>query len=406
MSKTDSYYHFLPFAILYFFGNNLFLPEGLLYTAILTPVFLYFIYREKSLFTFLKWSILLIFPIPFQLISGVDLSTYAISTTLVFTAWIFFFAAIYAIIRSIKGQEDIFRTILIINTILIFIAFLVLPFNLLRENFWYEIPISPSIPGFPRLKLLAYEPSHYALLLSPVFLFFLLKATTGQSKHTLIVFLAASLPLLFSLSFGVIGALTLAIVTGTIIYYNKLPKAYWSFVFYSMLFVVTIAILVWIIWPSNPVYLRISNIFSGEDTSARGRLYNSFWFAFDLIKEHNFIMGVGPGQVKVLAHEMIIDFYKYSGEYAEIVRIPNSMGEMLATYGVYGFVLKLFFEIYFFLYFKVYKNFFNLILFLFIFIYQFTGSFLINVAELGIWAFVFNARFERFDSSKIKSESI
>jgi hypothetical protein len=94
----------------------------------------------------------------------------------------------------------------------------------------------------------------------------------------------------------------------------------------------------------------------------------------------------------VLGHDLIINFYQYTGEFAEVVRIPNSMGEMLATYGIYGFAMKLVLEIYFFIRTRVYLNLFALALFVFIFIYQFTGSFLVNVAELGIWAMVFACR--------------
>ena len=121
---------------------------------------------------------------------------------------------------------------------------------------------------------------------------------------------------------------------------------------------------------------------------------------------NNVFFGVGPGQIKILAHEMIIDYYKYSGDYAEIVRIPNSMGEMLAIYGIYGFVLKISLEIFFFIRLKVYNNYYNLLLFLFIFVYQFTGSFLVNVAEIGIWVLVFNTHFERFDMNNIKSNQL
>lgn len=402
MNKTASYYHFLPFAVLYFFGNNFLLPEGLLYTAILSPVFLYFIYREGGMKTLLTWSLLLVIPIPFQFISGIDIRSYSISTILVFTAWIFLFAAIEAVQQSNRNLETIFRTIIIVNTVLICIAIIVLPFPSFRELLWYEVPISPNVPGFPRLKLLAYEPSHYALLLAPVFLFFLLKITTGKTKHPLLLSAAIIIPLLLSLSFGVIGAFVLALLGGTIIYINKIPKIYFSYVFYSSLVAIGIILVIWLVWPSNPVFMRIENIFEGEDTSARGRLFNSFWFAFDLIKTHNFLFGVGPGQVKILAHDMIVNYYKYHGDYAEIVRIPNSMGEMLAVYGVYGFTLKLAIEIYFFIRMKVYNNFYNLVLFLFIFIYQFTGSFLVNVAEIGVWVFVFNANFQQFNISQLK----
>lgn len=402
MSKTESYFYLLPFTVLYFFGNNFLLPEGLLYTAILAPVFLYYIYREGDLKKMMKWSLLLLIPIPFQLVSGVDLKSYLISTILVFTAWLFLFAAIRAVKNNGNNLEAIFKTVLIINSVLLLAALIFLPFQPLRDIFWYSIPISPNVPGFPRLKLLAYEPSHYALLLSPVFFFYLLKTLTGNVKHPLLVITAIGIPIVISLSFGVVGAMVLAMLIGTIIYIKILPKVYWSYFFYSVLFVIVFALLTWFIWPSNPVFMRIENILTGADTSAKGRLFNSFWFAWDLIKTHNLFMGVGPGQVKILAHDLIVNYYQYSGEYAEIVRIPNSMGEILAIYGIFGFVLKLFLELFFFIRLKIYNNYFNLVLFLFVFIYQFTGSFLINVAELGVWVIVFNANFPLFKIDSLK----
>jgi O-antigen ligase len=221
----------------------------------------------------------------------------------------------------------------------------------------------------------------------------------------LLVLAAVLFPVLLSLSFGVIGAMVMALLIGTVAFAGKLPKIYWSFLFYTTIFMAGIVLIVWLSWPGNPVFMRIENILTGTDTSARGRLFNSFWFAWDLIKTHNLFMGVGPGQVKILAHDLIVNYYQYSGEYAEIVRIPNSMGETLAIYGIYGFVLKLFLELYFFIRFKLYNNYFNLVLFLFIFIYQFTGSFLINVAELGVWVIAFNARFPEFEIDSLKGSA-
>jgi len=226
MSKNESYFYLLPFAVVYFFGNNFLLPEGLLYTSILSPVLLYYVYREGDFKTMMKWTLLLLIPIPFQLISGVDFKSYLISTTLLLTAWVFLFAAIRAVKNNTENLEPLFRTILIINSLLILAALIVLPFQPLRDIFWYSIPISPNVPGFPRLKLLAYEPSHYALLLSPVFFFYLLKTLTGKVKHVLLTLIAVLLPIFLSLSFGVIGAMVMAILISTIIYMNKLPKVY------------------------------------------------------------------------------------------------------------------------------------------------------------------------------------
>jgi hypothetical protein len=174
-----------------------------------------------------------------------------------------------------------------------------------------------------------------------------------------------------------------------LIYFKKIPASSKQALLYSSILGIGILLIISLLWPDNPVWIRIQNIFSGTDTSAKGRMMDSFMFARDLSGMHNFWFGVGPGQVKILAHDLIINHYQYSGEYAEVVRIPNSMGEMLATYGLYGFLLKLFFEIFFFIRLKVYNNLFSLCLFIFIFIYQFTGSFVMNAAELGIWALVF-----------------
>jgi O-antigen ligase len=395
--KTKTYFIFLPFVILYFFLNNFLLPQGLLYTAILTPLFLYWLYKNHQIPGLLKWGILLLIPIPFQILSGVDIKSYGISTVQVFTVWIFLFTAIKAVKFMQDGFSDILRQVLAINTLLVFLALLILPFPTINSLMWDFTPISPGVPEFPRLMLLAYEPSHYALLLSPVFIYFLLKIMMGKSDHPLLLAFAVIAPLIISLSFGVLGALVLALLITAIAYFLKFPASSRS-VFFNVLilFVIAIVILAFV-WPSNPVFERLGNIFQGSDTSAKGRLSDSFMFAVDLIKKYNPFFGVGPGQVKVLAHDFIVEYYQYYGDFAKTVRIPNSMGEMLAVYGVYGFVLKLAFEIFFFVRLKIYQNIYSFALFLFIFIYQFTGSFLTNVAEMGIWAIVFGIRFQMFE---------
>jgi hypothetical protein len=404
MKRESTYFHFLAFVILYFFFNNTFLPQGLLYTTLLTPLFLYWLYKKQRLPALLKWSVLLLIPVPFQLIVGVDPPSYIISSLLVVAAWVFLFTALEAV-STIKGSlEDIFYRVLLVNAVLLFIALVILPFGPLRDLMWDSQPMSQNMAAFPRLKLLAYEPSHYALLLAPVFLFFLLQIMTGKSGHPLLLAAGIGIPLVLSFSFGAIGALFIATLIGVLFYFRKLSLPSKRLIFYSLAFLLVFIVAAWIIWPGNPFFQRMENIITGADSSAKGRLEHSFMFAKDLVVQHQAWMGVGPGQVKILAHDLIINFYRYSGEYAEVVRIPNSSGEMLATYGVYGFVLKILFEIYFFLRLKIYRNLYSLVLFLFIFIYQFTGSFLVNAAEIGIWALVFQSRFIRFDFDHLNAD--
>jgi hypothetical protein len=360
-----------------------------LFTAILSPLFLYFLFKERDLKSLLSYAILLIIPIPFHLLNGIEISSYLFSSALLLTAWIFLFTSIHAIKKLNTELEKMFKVIISINSLLVMAALVILPFAAWRSLMWYSIPISPNISPFPRLDMFAYEPSHYALLLAPVFMFFLIKAISGNLKHAYLYVIASVVPLILSISFGVVAAFIIALLITVIINHRRFPERLLKAWSYGMLSAIVTFMIVVIIWPENAIWQRILNIFSGADTSARGRLHNSFMFAWDLVNQNNMLFGVGPGQVKVLAHDLIINFYKYTGEYAEVVRIPNSMGEMLATYGLFGFILKIFFEIYFFVKTKVYNNVYALALFIFIFIYQFTGSFLVNAAELGTWALVY-----------------
>lgn len=401
MKGKITYYHFVAYFILYFFFNLLFLPEGLLYTTLLAPLFLYWLYRKQRFRSLLGWSVLLLVPIPFQLALGVDSRSYIVSLALVAGAWIFLFTALEAVRTAGDDLEDIFLKVLAVNSVLLLVALLLLPVTPLRDLMWDSVPMSRSLPALPRLKLLAYEPSHYTLLLAPVFIFFLLKVIAGQSRHPLLLAAAVGVPLVLSFSFGVIGATLLALFLSLTVYFRRLPVPSRRLAVYSLVLLVAALTGLLIFWPENPVFIRIGNILAGSDSSSKGRLVHSFMFAKDLVLQHHAWLGVGPGQVKVLAHDMIVNYYQYSGEYAEVVRIPNSMGEMLAIYGIYGFVLKIFLEWFFFIRMKLYRNLFSLTLFLFIFIYQFTGSFLVNAAEIGTWAIVFNSRFGRFDLERL-----
>lgn len=405
MNKDQIYSGLIFYFVLYFFLNNFLLPEGLLYTTLLSPVFIYWLYKNHRLSFFFKWLLLLLIPVPFQWVTGFQSVVYFKSFALIVTAFIFLNTAILAVKDAAYRLNAFFKTILVINSALVVIALIFLPFPFLREIFWNSIPISPDVPGFPRLKLFAYEPSHYALLLSPVFIYFILKIFTGKTKHPLLLSAAVAIPLLLSLSFGVLGALILALLITTVLFSQKLGTHSRRLLFYSLLFLGVAIVVILLIWPDNPVLLRIDNIIEGKDTSAKGRLYTSFMFAFDLAKSHNLFFGVGPGQTKILAHDFIVNYYQYTGDFATTVRIPNSMGEMFATFGLYGFLLKIFIEIYFFIRLKVYKNMFSISLFLFIFIYQFTGSFLMNIAELGTWALVYQSRFNEFSFDQINEST-
>ncbi len=397
MSSGHPYNGLIFWFVLFFFFNGLFLPEGLLYTTLLSPMLLYYLYRRGGLTGMLKWGVLLLIPVPFQLMTSPELHSYLLSSGLIAAALILLFVALKVAedARPVAGR--LFSNLLTWNTWLLLPALLVLPLPALMPVMWDTTPISPGIASFPRLSMFAFEPSHYALLLTPVWIYFLWKLLTGKAERPLFLWIAVCVPLVLSLSFGVLIAILLALLTAGIWKFRHLPGKTKKFLLLMPVMAVVAGVVLYMFWPENPVHQRMANIIEGRDTSARGRLYESFMFAWQLILHHGVVFGTGPGQIKVLAHDLIINYYQYEGEFTRLVRIPNSMAEMLATYGLYGFMLKLVLPLYFFVRHRLWNNLYGLTLFVFIFIYQFTGSFTINAAELVIWAFAFQLRPPEFE---------
>lgn len=401
MKHTLSYQEILPWFVLFYFINWNGLPEGLLYTTLLTPVWIYLLHKwDKK--KWLWWlPITLVLPLIFQINVVVGIMDYLKSTFLLITALLFFLSMKLVIDHATTNHlRRLFNSVRKINMWLVLLAVLLLPFQFGRDLLWYEIPISPGIPAFPRLKLFSYESSYYALLLFPVFLLFALRSFLPETKNRLLILSSVIVPLILSLSFGVLGAGLLGVILALTIHLTHVPGQLKKGLTYSGLTGLSILLVLFVLWPDNPAITRISNIIEGSDTSARGRLFESFMFAFDIARFTDPIWGCGPGQIKLLAHDLIIDYYQYEGEFAEIVRIPNGMAELLATYGWYGVFVKVGLEVYAFFRYKLWQNLFNLSLFLFIFIYQFTGSYLMNVAEFSVWAIAIWSRFDEFEYRK------
>ena len=165
---------YLPAAILYFFFNSFLLPLGLLYTTILTPLLLLWLYQYR---TFHKLWLFFVFIIPYAFIhflTGVDAYYYVVSTILFFTVFVFIIC-FYQFLKVCLTLRTIFRKIIVINFILVIIACFAFFIPGLRNFFWQVSAISSGLEKFPRLKLLTYEPSFYSLLLAPIAMYYYLK---------------------------------------------------------------------------------------------------------------------------------------------------------------------------------------------------------------------------------------
>jgi hypothetical protein len=396
--RSITFNKYLPIAILYVFFNGFLLPLGLLYTSILTPFLLWWLAKFPS---FRKIWIFFALLLPFAVIhfiQGVNVWHYIRSTVLLFTVFIFCLA-FYQFLQVCKSIRSIYKNILLLNAALFAVAVVCLFIPAARDAFWSSAAVTSGISGVKRLKMLTYEPSYYSTLLAPIALYYYLKIVMKRISSPRLILVLITIPLWCSLSFGVIGGLALALFLTflTDISFFFPGKKLVLYVFAAVIVLTMGITILAILHPENILFVRLHNIFQGQDSSFRGRTYDSFYLGWHLAEEKSVIFGVGLGQVKELGGELFNRYYLYNFP-PESIAIPNALGDVLATFGLLGLTIRLLVIIWLFFKTHVYRNYYRLSLFLFIFIYQFTGSFIMNIAEYAIWVLAFSDHsFEEFN---------
>ena len=395
--KINKYF---PFAFVYFFINSLALPFGLTYTAILSPLFYWWVItagkKEILLPFFIGLSPFLII----HFIQVVDTRSYIISLVN-YTAVYIFCHAFYTFLKTCSNPEKIFRTLLVINFLFCLIAIPVY-FTSYDRFLWMPHTLINGVANTSRLKLFTYEASYYAALFTPVFFFYLLQLVLHQNKmNSWLLLLMLLLPYLLSLSIGVIGSVLFAILLTYSMYFKILTrkKRVLNLVILTGAVSVPAFIVLLLFYPQNGIFLRITDVLSGNDTSGKGRTSEAFMLAGQILEQKSIAWGVGPGQIKILGADIIRSYYLYALDYNTIA-IPNAAAETLAIFGWAGLLLRILIELFLFFYTRVWTNYYRLLLFLFIFLYQFTGSFITNIAEYVIWILAFTNAFPAFDIRK------
>lgn len=382
--------------VLYFFCNSVLLPEGLLYTTLLTPFFLLYLYRKGALRP-LGWFF--VATVPFAVLhfaGGVATGYYLRSWALFFSACVFALAFRRYLLDT-PAPEKLYHTLLVLNGCMVALALATVAIPRLRPVFWYLKEFSPGTGSFPRLKLLGYEASYYGLLLAPLAIYYYLKLWRGLGgKRPWLVFLLVTLPLALTMSLGVLAATVLALALTAALFPRVFlrKKKVMRLIGLLVLLSAVAGLLLWVVAPGNALAGRLENIFTGRDTSFRGRTYEAFVLAWKIVREKSVWFGCGPGQTKLVGVEV---FQRYYGYLPPVVRIPNTLADTLATYGLAGLFLRLAATVFLFFRTRVSGNYYRLALFLFIFIYQFTGSFMTNIAEYVIWVLAFTPVFPVFD---------
>jgi len=389
---------YFPVAFIYFFINSWGLPFGLTYTALISP-FLYIwvlmVRKQEVLWPFL----LALTPVVLiQLGMGANANSYFISLLNMVLVYIFC-QAVYTFLIKCDHKEFIFKQLLIINFICCLIA-IPLFFTPYYDLLWAKQFLTTGVYDFRRLSLLTYEPSYYALLFTPLFFFFLLQLIFYRNTiNGWLLLVMLLLPLVLSFSLGVISAIVVAILVAGLVHYKTFlrNKRFMNLLGFMGLIVIVAGAIGWVFFPDNILFVRIANVISGKDPSGKGRTFEAFWLAGQLLQKKSYWWGIGPGQIKVLGFDLIRDYYGYGYDTTQVA-IPNAAAETLAIFGWVGLVVRIGAGFFFFVYTSVWRNYYRLLLFTFIFIYQFTGSFITNVAEYVIWIIAFTPVFREFDN--------
>lgn len=390
---------YFPFAFLFFFINSFALSYGLTYTTLLTPFFYYWVVRTRKTEPLAPFLLILAPFIIAHLLQAVNEKVYLVSLVNVICVYIFCYAfAVF--LKENESLDLLFKRLLKINFVFCLIA-LPIYFTPFYDLFWIEQYLTEGFGQFRRLKMFTYEASHYATLFIPLFFYFFLQIMLKHNKISFFpLVVMIFLPLVLSFSLGVIAAAFLSIILTYLIYGRTLTrrKRVFQLIFLGSMLMIFGAFVLFLFFPSNPLFVRIVNIFSGVDSSGNGRTVEAFILAGKLLDLRNPWWGVGLGQIKIMGADTIRDFYQYDLDY--IISIPNASAETLAIFGWIGFSLRIILELFLFIRTRVWRNYYRLLLFFFVFVYQFTGSYITNLAEYVIWILAFSNVFPQFNVRK------
>ena len=267
------------------------------------PLYLLLYYYSGYINTELsiRCGFFLLFLIPFAVIhflNGVDAYYYAVSAILFFTVFVFAIC-FYQFLKVCITLRTIFRRIIVINFILVIIACFAFFIPGLKHFFWQVSAISAGLDKLPRLKLLTYEPSFYSILLVPIAMYYYLKIIFLKIPNPALIIILVTVPLLLSFSLGILMGIPLAlailfVLNLKLFFVNKKIPQY---IFLIISLAVIVFLLLAIIYPDNPLFIRIFNLFEGRDSSFKGRTFDSYEFAWTIQVKRHIIWGwFGPGK--------------------------------------------------------------------------------------------------------------
>jgi hypothetical protein len=384
--------------LIYFYLNTVLLPVPVTFTSILSISGLkkaFLSHKKTILGLLLILAIYTAIHFYFGVVPGDYLKSLAFFTLLILSGFV-----TYHYLKDKALQIDnSFKLLAGFGFLLVIVALICIntPFE---QYFWTSHNFVGGGEKIRRFKGLAYEPSHLALTLSPLLLYFIWKNIEKISVKRLLYFVAIAIPIGLSISFGFVASLLIALVFTLLIallVFREFKRVLILPVLGVLLGVAAIS------FTENPVSERMEYIFTGNDTSVNGRTTEAFMHGYNCAATKSIWFGIGLGQIKYVGETVIRPYYAamdqvgYSKENWPVMNIPNSLAETLAIFGILGVLLKIGFQLFCFVKFKVYDNYLNLSIFCFIFFYQMMGSFILSSTEIIMWAFAFAKIYPEFN---------
>lgn len=391
------YNHLFLFLFVLIFINTIALPKGLLYTTLASPLLYFWLVKngQKNILT--KFILVTLpFVVAHLTLPGLNHFFYFRSYLLAIAVYISLYAFYHILRTESSFFESVMERLIFINFFLAMIG-LLLRFTPYRSLMWFQNEAMSGTDAL-RFQMFTYEPSYYATLILPLVAYAIIKYFAYMEGKDLVLFLFSIIPMFMALSFGVISmmVLSLGMVLSIYLFRQTIHFFQRGMISVRVLYLGGIMLLFGLFFMINADYLagRTERVLSGADVSANIRVYYAYQVAHEIITNTNPWFGSGFGQIKVFGREIMNSIPGWGEDYAGI---PCALASLMATLGLVGAALKLGLVSYLFFRTKVYENYYRLSLFIFIFLYQFTGSFLLNVAELAIWIMAFSNVTERFN---------
>jgi hypothetical protein len=362
---------------------NCLTPAPILLMNFISILFVKYLIRREAIIATLFLSIIMLIFVPFHYDGVVSHDGYILS----FIAFIFIFFTSVSIALYVANYPHleflIKSTTIIVGAVFIFSTIILIIFgDSSIAGGWYEHNYTSGSTIF-RYGGFLYEASYFGLMLVPLIFYFWNQGLDKKGNFYFLISLLLMATATFSVGFFVTFFISIFVAK---LMSEKRISVLWSLFVYLL----TALVLFFLAYSlSEAVSLRIDNILSGGDSSTGGRTLDAYYLAFNVADKNSIFFGVGPGQIKFVGHDLIIDYYNYDPFLHSVVRIPSSLAETLAYYGFLGIVLKIVALIFLYLKFGVYSYRFSNGLFLFFFVYQFYGSFMLSALEIFCFALSF-----------------